>query len=151
MKSFPYLSNKYTAEGEVGRRNCYQQTSGRAVVPVGWIFLSRTPEYRWISFVTVDRTKKLRSKSVSFGACEAKTNYVVGVIIKTIYLSLSSLRGDLQGIAEKSPEVVCLFSATKLHRFSCWKCAESTTSYTFCWKKMNIRCTQQKWFSFIMN
>lgn len=60
MRSFPYLSNKYTVEREVGRRNCYQQTSGRGLAPAGWIFLSLTPGCGRISFVAIatENTRK---------------------------------------------------------------------------------------------
>lgn len=63
MRNFPYLSNKYTVEGEVGRRNCYQQTSGRDLALVGRIFLSLTPGCGRISFVAV-----LENMRESFGA-----------------------------------------------------------------------------------
>lgn len=145
MRSLPYLSNKYTAEGEVGRRNCYQQTSGRAVVPLGWIFLSHTPEYRWISFVTVDSTKKFRSKPFSLGVCEAKTNYVVGVIIKTLYLSLSSLQGRSAGNCGEKPGSCLSIFSDKLHRFSCTSVRQALRHIRLDGKKWSFQKRNQKW------
>lgn len=73
-----YLINT-TVEGEVGRRNCYQQTSGSETpAPTGWIFLSHIPGCGRISFVaTAENTRKSFAKwgegmssARALGACE---------------------------------------------------------------------------------